>query len=605
MKTREKLWLFIAQLDRTDLCHALATTAWAAERMGVTLECYLECERQGNLFAKTGSTIQGGHHFQQFNYLHALYDVQLLILGEQSVFASSAQLFGDEILIEANDLNAYYDKLFALCGAPDAVLFAPAFIDAQQTDSTDFSNTMHNAPEINTRRLDIAPYLHPEIFFSQSAAYPPQMRGEILPSLSDLPVRTLWCDTHDGEETIDGFQPQDSLGSLTLRLARRWQTEAKAVAFGDPDAIRAQLPKLIRERRVSVFAPVRSKPAREITLASYTECASSIAQETAQLALEIGNPVLVGRQTGDADLFAWGAHGVSMQIMDPNRPAFPVVSSIQHPWASLPGTLWDDEPDDATLLRWAKGGRVLSSLIFHSGEMAHNEAMVNLMELTSVTKLKFGLATHLARYETCPQFWEMMQVPIAHGGVRGLIEPVLHSGGLGVMGEKDCPHDQFLAHCTQALHGIEAIAGKNNCPRGHYFFCDTDLDTLTEQSPLLYQAVADAGMTYAISSARPGRNRLLDAPIPVLTQTSRTQCQGSPFVRITSEEDIRESGYTKSPGWFIGVLDSPVISFMPYIWRKGSRFMALADKIQNGGMTNVLPNTIARYASILQREGML
>ncbi|GHU72566.1 hypothetical protein AGMMS49992_08780 [Clostridia bacterium] len=598
------LWLFIAQRANPDLCYALPATAWAADSAGVSLECYLECERQGNLFAQTGSTVLGGHHHQQFNYLHAVFDVRLLILGSQNVFASSSALFGDDVMIDAASLDEYYEKLFSLADAPACALFAPTVLHRESAISNgDFSGTMHNAPAVDQTALDVSPYLYMDIYFSKAVAYPTEEAARRAGASLSIPVHSLWAsnpDDTDDIRVIDQAIVRDDYGSITLRAAKRWQCQAQGVAFGDPDAIRAQIPTLCREKRVAVYAPVSPKPAQSVELAAYTENASAIALETARLARAIGNPVMVGRQTGDADLFAWGKEGVSLQIMDPNRPAFPIVATIRHKWADLPGDIWEDEPDDAQLRLWASEGRVLSSLVFHSGEMAHNEAMLNLIDLCSAVQLKLGIATHLARYKTCPQQWELLQIPIAQGGVRGRIEPILHSGGLGVMAEADCPPEDFAWHCREALKGIAAIAGERNLPRGYYFFCDTDLPTLSQTRPGLYSKLQEVGLSYGISSALPGRNRLLNAPIPVLTQTSRTQCQGSPFIRITTREDVRESGFAGSPGWFIGVLDAPVISFTTYIWKYGSRFMELVDFITRGSMINVLPNTIARYAIILE-----
>ncbi len=606
MREKPTLWLFVGPLSHLDLCFALPTTAWVAEQAGVQFECYLESVRQGNLFAKTGSTVIGGHHHQQFNYLHARFDVKLIVFGGSAVFASSAAAFGDEVLIEADTLDAYYDALFAMSGRPERVLFAPRAVRVQPDRSgEDFGAWMHNAPGVDGAELDIAPYLHAEIAFSRAVAYPAEDAALYQARHPGLPLYALWANGIEGAELIDTAAPGDGYGTLTMRLAHRWQDKARAVAFGDPDAIRAQLPSLCREGRVSVFAPRVNKKNRDVVLAAYTENASPIADDVAELANAVGNPVLVGRQTGDADLFAWGNLGVSIQIMDPNRPAFPIVAALPHRWARVAGTIWDDEPDDATLEKWADEGRVLSSLIFHSGEMAHNEAMLALIDLCSMTGLKLGLGAHLARYQTCPQMWELLQVPVDRGGVRGRIEPLLHSGGLGIMAEYGCAPETLEAHCNKAMAGIADIAGRENLPRGYYFFCDTDLDTLSSVRPALYGAVGAAGLTYAVSSVKPGRNRLVGDGIPVLTQTSRTQCQGSPFVRITSEEDVHQSGYPTAPGWFIGVLDAPVISFAPYIWNKGSRFMRLVDVVANERMTNVLPETVARYAKILKRRGLL
>lgn len=588
MKQKPVLWLLVAPLCHPDVSFAAATFSWSAEQMGAKAECYLECERQGYLFAQTGSTVLGGHHYQQFNYLHVLYEVKLILFGGSCIFASSASLFEDEILAETDSLPDLYSCLYTLGVHPSGNLFAPKYI------------------ENDGQKLDISPYYHAEIAFSKVFAYGEEYltERESLPG-ETLPDYSLWCKDAEGTIEIAKLPSKADYGTLSIWLAERWKENAKAAAFGDPDAIRSRIPSLCREKRISVYAPQESIYGKEIQLSAYIEEKSAIADKTAELANKIGNPVLVGRQTCDGDLFAWGRKGVAMQIMDPNRPAFPVVSTISHHWDSPQGTIWDDEPDDAALGKWADEGKILSSLIFHSGEMAHNEAMLQLFDLCSFTGLKLGIAVHLARYQTCPQQWELLQIPVNRGGLKGRIEPVLHSGGLGVMAEYDCPPEIFGNHCANALDGIEKIAGKENLPRGHYFFCDTDLKTLQPVREELYDELKKTEMRYGISSARPGRNRLLPGSIPVLNQTARTQCTASPFIRITTEEDVMESAFYQKPGWFIGVLDAPVISFVPYIWRKGSRFMRLIDLIMNEKMINVLPDTVARYAEILAKKGII
>lgn len=606
--SRPELWLLIGALDRTDICYAAATTAWVAREKSVLCECYFECWRDGRLFAKTGSTIIGGNHHQQFNYLNARADVKILELGKTHVFASSIDSFGNEKIIQADTLEAYYEALFSYAKVqPECALIVPdkvTVVDKQVGSGATYQFVQMGGSIPDAKVLDIAPYIHSEIYFSHAAAYPENYLGSdrIVPGIEK---HVLWMDGTPDSIVVDEVKDGDDYGTLTMRLAKRWEKCAKGVAFGDPDAIRAQISSLCMDERVSVYAPVVPKKLKDVVLTSYAESVSAIAYETADLALRIGNPVLVGRQTGDGDLFAWGSKGVSIQIMDPNRPAFPVVEKLPHIWHREGGSLWENEPDDATLEKWADEGKILSSLVFHSGEMAHNEAMLNLMDYCNVTGLKLGLGAHLKRYLTCPQMWELLNIPRDKGGVRGLIEPLLHSGGLGIMAEKDCPQDAFRKHCEEALSGIERITGKEALPRGYYFFCDTDLHTLQGTRPDLYSVLSDLKMEYAVTNAWPGRNRLMDAQIPVLTQNSRTICSGSPFVRITSKEDVFESGFTNAPGWFIGVLDSPVIAFTPYIWQEGTRFTQLVHVIKDGNMINVLPETIARYAKILARKGYL
>jgi len=583
------LWLLAAPLDHPDICYAAPAVAWAAERSGVLFECYLESERTGDLFARTGSTVIGGHHHQQLNYLHARCEVKVLLLRETGVFTSSFEAFGDDVLVRAETLAELYAWIMAQGMKPSTCICLPGRFPAADGGS-----------------VDIAPYIYPEIFFREAFACTEE-EWDTVRSLTgpEIPACRLWTNVPADAECIAEKPEKYEYGEITLWMAERWKSRAKALAFGDPDAVRSRIAAMCGEKRVAVYAPAVKKQGREVKLSAYMEETSAIAEQTAKLAQEIGDPVLVGRQTCDGDLFCWGKHGVSLQIMDPNRPAFPVVEKLSHPWRIAPGTVWDREPDDAQLERWADEGKVLSALVFHSGEMAHNEAMLQLVDLCSFTDLKLGIAVHAARYETCPQMWELIGVPVEQGGVRGKIEPVLHSGGLGVMGECGCPPEAFGRNCKNALSRIEAITGKENLPRGHYFFMDSDPETLQDVPTELYDAMDHAGLQYGISSAKPGRNRLLYEKVPVLNQSTRVQCSASPFLRVSTAENIHEASYFHRPGWVLGVMDAPVISFMPHIWRKGSRFMELVDVLCHGNMINVLPDTVARYAKILARKGLI
>ena len=122
-----------------------------------------------------------------------------------------------------------------------------------------------------------------------------------------------------------------------------------------------------------------------------------------------------------------------------------------------------------------------------------------------------------------------------------------------------------------------------------------------------YGAVQAAGLEYFISSAQPGVNRVLQLcdDMPVLNQSCKCLCSGSPFVRVTTREDIQETSALAGPGWMIATLDSPVIAFTPYIWRYGSRFLELAGWFRDRqDVVNVLPHTVARYARLLVRMGI-
>ncbi len=594
----------MSDLNRKDVHLAIPTAAWIAKEAGAEFECYLESERNGRLFARTGSTVLGGHHHQQFNYLNAVFDVKYIILGEASVFRSSIDVFGAEVIVETESLAEVYKKLLALAGmkAENAV-FAPGSVI-----------------KASDKNLEIGPYIYPEILFRKALAFPVDNlmeAGEYIREEGISNIYSIYISEHEkknlvksfpGVEVIDSIKETDTYGTITVRIAERWKNSAKGLAFADPAAILSQLASLCRDARVSVYGEKSQVKQNEIILHDYTEAKSEICADVIRLAEEIGNRVIVGRQTGDGDLFEWAKGGVCIQIMDPNRPAFPIVGTIPQIWANKKTSLYDSEPDDETLLGYAREGKILATLMWHSGEMAHNEAMLNLLELSSITGIKMGIGVHAARYETCPQMWELINIPREKGGVQGLIEPVIHSGGMGIMAEVNCPPDLLRQHCKTALERIRRLAGDGAVPKGYYAFADTDLETLTYSNDEIYKAVEDCGLEYFISSVRPGRNLIIyeSEKLIAINQTVRTQCFGSPFVRVTTVEDFKESAFRIKPGWIIGTLDAPVISFNPYIWRHGSRFMEIVDWMLNTpGIINVTPHTIARYARILRQQNIL
>jgi hypothetical protein len=610
---KKTLWMFICDLSNPFAHLVIPTVAWIAREADAEFENYLESPRDGKLFARTGSTILGGHHHQQFNYLNAVYDVKYILFGETSVFRSSIRQFNAEVMVETASVDILYRSLLERAGIrhPQEVMLAPQAGEIQFIPVT--------GTRVQVGNLEIGPYLCPEIFFRKALAFPASMSQAASEFAADgRNVRKTYLylseeekrqagDFVAGAVSIDTFRENDTYASLTLRIARRWKHKAKGVAFGDPSAILSMLPTICREERVALYGELQEKPLSEVKVAWYTETHSVIADDVGELAEEIGNRVIVGRQTGDGDLFVWSRRGVCMQIMDPNRPAFPIVKRVRHKWASQ-DNIYEEEPDDAELLRYAKEGKVLATLMWHSGEMAHNEAMLNLCELAGITGVKMGIGVHAARYETCPQLWELLSVPIEKGGVKGLIEPVLHSGGMGVLAEVNCPPAILGEHCKQALAIIREIAGEGNAPKGYLAFMDTDLGTLAPANPEIYQAIASSGIEYVISSAVPGRNRMLyeTGRCKVINQSSRTIVNASPFVRVTTIEDIPESDSKHRPAWMIATLDAPVISFNSYIWKYGSRFMQIVHWLLNDPDTvNVTPNVIARYAKILKEQGFL
>lgn len=580
MTRRPPLWLLLAAADDPAAPYVSSTLARLAGETGVLFEQYLESHREGSLFAPTGSTVLGGEHYGQFNYLCARHEVTVFILGRSEIFDSTIRSFGLSVAACADTAAELYAQAYAHVNRepPATVLVGPSG--------------------------DIAPYLVAEIAFRDVLALP---HGATLPPHERVLAAYV---NVEGAATIDTWTGDDDIGTVTLRIADRWRDRARGVCFGDPAAVLAQLPRLVREHRVAVYAPAQPCDPARVRVSAYTEETSAIAEATAQLALDLGDPVLIGRQTGDGDLFAWSRRGVCVQITEPDRPVFPVLAETAQPWAPAPGFAEGEYTDDE-LRDLAEQGAVLTTMLWHSGEIAHNEAMLNLLDLAATTGLKMGVGVHDARYTTAPQQWELLAVSVERGGVRGLVEPVLHSGGRGVLAEYECPPDMLAEHCAVALDRIRSVAGPAYTPHGYYAFCDTDLDTLAPAPDAVYAAIESAGLSYVVSSARPGRNRVLRCTdgCVVINQTARSVAHASPFVRITTVEELQEDVAPLRPGWVVVTLDAPVIAFNPYIWRHGSRFMEIVNWFLSPGPAgerhNVLPSTIARYARILRERGWL
>lgn len=572
---KKKMLMLISNLDCLEVSAIIPTLAWVAETRDMIFEAYLESERDGILFAKTGSTVIGGNHFQQFNYLSAYYDINYVIYKEGNLFDSSIQTFGNKVIVRTNSMKELYHAVgkFLNIKEKKVVLFDKAFLSQ------------------GTTSRELFPYFYPEILFEKAWGY--------IGEKNDFKEEDI-C------KFINELSDDSCVESISTEIAHRYGGEAKGVAFGDPDAILSMMATLCRDKFVALYGPAHCKENKDVIVSEYTENYTDVMNDIEELAKQTGNKVIVGRQTGDGDIFEFGRRGICIKIMDPNRPSFPSVETIPYKWGNQERCWDEDEPSDEQLEEYAKQGKILSALVWHSGEMAHNEAMVNLMDFASFTGMKMGIGVHASRYQTCPQLWEMCSIGRSQGGVKGLIEPILHCGGMGVMTEFNCPPELLVEHCRTAIEKINNIAGKAGMPKGYMAFLDTDLKTLTSVNKEIFKAIETTGLEYFISSALPGRNRILyeSNSMIVLNQTPRNVCAGSPYVRISVVEDLYESEKI-APGWVIGVMDSPVVGFSPYIWKQGNKFMELADWYMKGQTINVLPNTISRYARILKRMGYI
>ncbi|MBO7721326.1 MAG: hypothetical protein J6T01_02865 [Kiritimatiellae bacterium] len=570
---RPEVWLFLAPDNAPDKSLVAASVAWMGEASGALVDSYYETYRDGALFAASGSSVISGRHFQDFNYLCAKADVKIVRYGKTALFDSTIANFGLETIAWGETAGEIYGRL--LSKRPSLSAAVGGYFTAARV------KPKHRC------------YLYPEVAYRRLLALP---EGERAPS----GAKVFTWDGPDGE----------NLAAFTSAVAERSAKSAKCVFFGDPAALECRVPAEVRRRSAPLYAPCVWRKPTENLWSGYAESESPLIAKACEMATAFGDRVIYGRQTADGDLFRMSHYGCSIQILDPYRPTFPCVEALTQKWSPAPAAAEDDEPSDEQLRKWAEKGMILTTLLWHSGEVAHNEAMLNVVEFAQMNKFKMGIGVHAQRYETCPQLWELLNVPSSRGGAAEYIEPVLYSGGLGIMAEAKFPPELLKANIAEAKRRIAAVAGESNVPAGYQAFMDSDLRTCLSTNPAVWKAAGEAGMKYFISSSAPGRTRILheDANIIVINQSYRIVESASPFVRITSDTDVSwgRGSACGGPGWVVGTLDAPVIAFTPYIWEYGNRFRALANRLKTGGWyVNVKPGTIARYARVLSATGKI
>ena len=111
---KKKLWMLLASQKNAHLHLVAPTIAWIADQAGVAFENYFEAHGNGDLFGS--STVVGGHHHQQFNYLNTAFDIDYILLGPVNVFRSSIEVFRRPVLVDSDNPLTIYDSLLTVAG---------------------------------------------------------------------------------------------------------------------------------------------------------------------------------------------------------------------------------------------------------------------------------------------------------------------------------------------------------------------------------------------------------------------------------------------------------------------------------------------------------
>ena len=575
----------------------------------------------GGLFSGFGSTVLGGRHHQIIARALAQFETTIVRLGEVNLFETLIRVGARKTITADTESTSGLVALLEQC--------------AQALDI----DLPTSAVVVQTRNLPgalaygITQYAFPEALYRAALYLPVELLPGDIQKLAEQGVKSIWsvaAASTDLSEWIEaGFRPDvadtiradDDYLSLTGRIAERWHAQVAGFDMTEPGMASFWLPYAVRENRLPV-------------------CAEHMTEAAAKIAALIGSeksPVVYGRYAGgpicrandDTDLFPLFERGLSYQVIEPRRPVLSVFSSDPTPLPQPAQSPFDLEPPDEQLAVWAERGFILTTLVFHSGELSHDDAVFNIMDMSALTQVRVGLPAHLQRYTFDPDVVEPMQVPVEEGGVLGLCEPMLHSTGYGILAESFANPEQVAQMMRQAREEIARVAGERFAPRGVYCYLDAKPPHWRERPEALWHAIEGAGFDYVISSVNPGTNELLyqHDDFVVLNISNPVYYPYSPFVRANSVAQLvdmeRKLAASGRAGWLVTVLDTPIFAYTNYLLRGESRPMEAKPSLygveaafgsfykyiqSRGEMSKIIsatPHTIARYVRLLRQMDLV
>ena len=455
-----------------------ATLAWAAQEAGWLFEVYYDAYRLGEHYGGGdpnwqpagylhGGTMVGAHHHERLYLLLHRFDVTVLMDGDVAFAPALAQL--DVARHAVSGFAETYERAFAVLGQP--LPLRCIALDAHPASSL----------------AGIDAYLYPEVASRQALGI------EASSVTSDDLERLLGADStidavYVAPDRLDGFRALleqagradvdvriaeplasgDDFVSITARVARRHLAEyGGGWILADPATVAAWQPEAMRQRRLSIYG----KPQRRV-----------LDQLDAELRASATD--VLGRQYEDSDFFTLSAQGLPFQLIDPERPPFPVLRHAGYQWtstSSAPG-MFAAEPDDDQLRAWRGEGRVLTSVIFWTGMIRELENLPRIVDLVALTRLKAGLALTIPALLYQPETaLEQLRVPLERGGVYPHLEMLLASCGVGATIESRMPEGRLARYLAESACLLDKAGIPAEWrPRGWWAVMDPEMIALPQ-----------------------------------------------------------------------------------------------------------------------------
>lgn len=476
MKPRLLLYLTAdANLARNAVA---ATLAWAAREAGWFFEVYYDAYRLGEHYGGGdpnwqpagylhGGTMVGAHHHERLYLLAHRFDVTVLTDGDVAFAPALAQL--DVPCYAVSGFAETYERAFASLGQP--LPSHLVLLDAHSHSSL----------------AGIDAYLYPEVASRQALGIEAtSVTAEDLGRLLgvDATIESVYVREERLEALRASFEqagradvavriaepaaPGDDFTSITASVARRHLgAYSGGWILADPATVATWLPEAMRERRLSIYG----KPQRRVLESLDAELRASVTD-------------VLGRQYEDGDFFTLSAQGLPFQLIDPERPPFPVLRHAGYQWTSSPSApgMFAAEPDDEQLRSWRRERRVLTSVVFWTGMIRELENLPRIVDLVALTRLKAGLALTIPALLYQPETaLEQLRVPLERGGVYPHLEMLLASCGVGATIESRMPEGRLAHYLAESACLLEraGIAAEWR-PRGWWAVMDPEMIPLPQ-----------------------------------------------------------------------------------------------------------------------------
>jgi hypothetical protein len=458
---RPRLLLYLSRDGEARDAAALPTLAAIACGAGAAFDAYREGRRGGTHHgggdprvqprpALLGGTLIGSRHLEAARALCARFDVTCARLGP-SLLEPHLVSHGARTIGGFDGLAALYRAAAAALGTEpprSAVLLGSG-------DSAGFPEIEYYAAPLLLERGDaVFPAGDPDAAEWNPGAPPAAI---YLARSSEA--------AGEGIESIVPIDPADDYASITTRLLRARRSPPASVLLGDPPLVAHSVPLLLKED----WAPLFGIPQGPLI--------DSLVDE-----LPPGS-VARGRVFEDDDFFRLSRRGVSLEVLDPDRPPFAACGGEPSGWSGTAESagvaqsagVQEEEPSEAQLERWAETDTVLVSLAFWAGAVREIETLYALFELIALTGLRCGVALTSGSLRLGGGLVSLISAPVSGGGVAPLVEPLLGCAGDGIAVESLMPPEALAQHLRAAVAEFECLAPPEWRPTGWWVTMDAQL----------------------------------------------------------------------------------------------------------------------------------